>query len=118
MKNYANALEGVMVKRVDRAEEVTHNVVSEYKFYSARLKSDQAINLICTVGGSQYDVNSISAENGMVYIESSTKESWIKLTCPFGQISFAIIISAKISDERPRKIGYAAINAEHKKSPV
>jgi hypothetical protein len=116
-KDYSDALKDSVepLQAVDRAKEITHHIVTEYKFFKNRLKADQTINLFCTVGRERYDVHSISVEDGMVYIETATKDSYSRITCPFDQISFAIIISVKTSEDPPREItGFKPIEEAHK----
>ena len=94
---------------IDRAKEIIHDAATEYRLIKTQLKPDQTINLVCTVAGVEYDVYRLGARSGIVEIDTQTEDSVIRIKCPVEQVSFAIIISKKVSDEPPREIGFHAI---------
>jgi len=93
----------------NRAMEIVTEAANEYKSMSERLKPDQAINLICSVGGTDYDVMSLySPKIDVVCIHCKTNECEVFITAPVEQVCFTTIISKKVNDEPPREIGFHA----------
>jgi len=91
----------------NRALEIINSAANEYNFLRGRLKPDQSINLICTVGGREYEVTEIdSPKIDVVKIQAKTDDGYIIITAPVEQICFATIIFKKINDEPPREIGF------------
>jgi hypothetical protein len=92
-------------------------VLSEYKFLKKEIPPDKSINMICIVGGKEYDVYRIGGHDDIVEIDTENERGALRMWCPIEQISFAVIISPKTSKEPPREIGFKAIGEEHKKTP-
>jgi hypothetical protein len=90
-------------------------VMLEYRLQKGGLKPDQFINLVCTVGGVEYDIYSIGAREGILEIDTQFEKTARRMLCPVEQVSFAIVISKKTSKNPPREIGFKAIEEEHKK---
>ena len=98
--------------------EILTETANEYKWMSDRLKPDQSINLICTIGGTDYDVISLwSPRIDVVCIESKTEEGHFFITAPVEQPFFTTIISKKVNNDPPREIGFKAVwDAQMKKT--
>jgi hypothetical protein len=118
--NYADSLANIkfpqepqprirLPELLDRAKEIVHEAALEYRLIKSQLKPNQTINLICTVAGVEYDVYRFGGRNGIVEIDTQTADSAIRIKCPVEQVSFAIIISKKVSGEPPREIGFHAM---------
>jgi hypothetical protein len=105
-----------MDPRIELAKTLTHEAVMEYKILKSQLKADQSINLVCIIGGVQYDVYNVGVNNGIVSVVTQAGKTSMRLLCPIEQISFAVILSEKTSQTPPREIGYKAIEEDHKKS--
>jgi hypothetical protein len=124
--NYLDSLKDIQIPQppqiripqiLDRAKEIVHDAATEYRLIKSQLKPNQTINLICTVAGVEYDVYRLGARNGIVEIDTQTEDSAIRIKSPVEQVSFAIIISKKTSDEPPREIGFhTMMESEAKKS--
>ncbi len=91
-------------------------VLDQYRYQKAGLKSDQFINLVCTVGGVEYEVYTVGATEEILIIDTEIEGFLRRMFCTVEEVSFAIILSKKTSDKPPREIGFHAIEEERKKS--
>ena len=79
----------------------------DYNFYRTRLKPDQSINLLCTVGGMKHYPNNISSPDiDIIEIRVQNDDTVIFITAPVEQVTFSTVISKKVDNSPPREIGF------------
>jgi len=102
----------------NRADEIITRVDNEYKRLVSRLKPDQSINMICTIGGRDYDVfRASSPKIDIISVDSRDDDgNFFSIIAPVEQIFFTTMISKKINDEPPREIGFHAIRESESKN--
>ena len=91
----------------NRAIEIISSTRMEYDWLKNHLNPDESINLICTVGGRDYDVVLIdSPKIDVVQIQATTEGGLVCVVSPVEQVCFTTIISKKVNDDPPREIGF------------
>jgi hypothetical protein len=110
MDDFASiALQHHIPKLPARADELVFNVLGEYRHMAKNIRSDESINLVCCVGGREFDVYSIGRFGNVLSIAGKTEDGTeFKTYAPIELVSFTIILSKKVKVELPREIGFHA----------
>jgi hypothetical protein len=114
MSNLSNPLKMAVIsapKKVCRAYDMVALVARAYRFHRSHLPKDQSINLVCAIGGVQYDVYSANNIGEFVSVQAkadSGKE--LNIVCAVEQLAFMFVFSEKQSGDTPREIGFHANN--------
>ena len=94
----------------NRAKELIDNMLVRYKVTQQTLKSDQSINLICSVDGLRYDLYSIAAPSiDTIHATGKVGDECYVSIAPVEQVSFTMVVSNKKPSEPPREIGFKAV---------
>jgi hypothetical protein len=90
----------------DRAEEIVQTSVSAYNHLKAIVPPGKSLNLICLIGGKEYDVHQVTGRNDVVTasVEDKAGKRAMTIRCPIEQIGFAIVLSDKTDQKAPREI--------------
>lgn len=92
-----------------RGAELVNEVLMEYKFVAKTKGADKSVNLVCSVGGREFDVYSVGYRGELLTLTGKTADGTeFKTFAPVEQVSFTIILSKKTSPAPPREIGFAA----------
>jgi hypothetical protein len=98
----------------DRAVDMYKFIMMEYNSISSTIKPDETINLLSTISGVEYEVNTIGGKNGILEITVHFQGCARRMLCPVEQVSFAIIVSKKTVDKPQREIGFKAMEDDYK----
>ena len=99
----------------DRAEEIVQNSVFAYNHLKAIVPPGKSLNLICLIGGKEYDVHQVTGSNDVITasVEDKAGKRAMTIRCPIEQIGFAIVLSDKTDQKAPREItGFKQIAPE------
>jgi hypothetical protein len=92
-----------------RGEELVSHVVGEYRHLAQTIGPGKSVNLVCCVGGREFDVHSIGKLGDLLSIVGKTKDGTeFKTYAPVELVSFTIILSKKVKAGPPREIGFFA----------
>ena len=98
-----------LTHKVRRANEIFQFAAAQYQFTITELKPDQTANLLCHVSGNRYDVHQVTMKGHYYNLRAQDEEGNLYfLTAPVELVSFEVIVSKKLNDEPPRKIGFLA----------
>jgi hypothetical protein len=96
--------------RVNRAKELAMQVLGEYQWMRSNPPKGKTLNLVCTIGGTRFDVYSIGNDDGdMLRIKSrdGAGNEFIHYA-PVEMAAFTVMVLNETTDEPPREIGFAA----------
>jgi len=92
-----------------RGTELVHHVLGEYRHMAKSVGPDKSVNLVCCVGGREFDVYSIGKFGDILSITGKTEDGTeFKTYAPIELVSFTIILSKKVKAGPPREIGFYA----------
>jgi hypothetical protein len=96
-------------KPAARAEELVSHVVGEYRHIARTIGPEKSVNLVCSVGGREFDVYSIGRLGDLLSLMGKTEDGTeFKTYASVELVSFTIILSKKAQAEPPREIGFHA----------
>ena|ERR1039457_1389711 len=93
-----------------KGSELVMHVLGEYRHLVKTIRPDQSANLVCCVGGRQFDVYSIGKFGDILSIAGKTEDGTeFKTYAPVELVSFTIILGKKVkAGPPPREIGFSA----------
>jgi hypothetical protein len=94
-----------------RGSELVMHVLAEYRHLVRTIPPDQSANLVCFVGGREFDVYSIGKFGDILSIAGKTEDGTteFKTYAPVELVSFTIILGKKVkAGPPPREIGFSA----------
>jgi len=92
-----------------RGSELVMHVLGVYRHMVKNVAPDKFVNLVCCVGGREFDVYSIGKFGDILSLVGKTEDGTeFKTYAPIELVSFTIILSKKVKAGPPREIGFSA----------
>ncbi|GEM_PF-2269289 len=92
-----------------RGTELVHHVLGEYRHMASTIGPNKSVNLVCCVGGREFDVYSIGKYGDILSVVGKTADGTeFRTYAPIELVSFTIILSKKVKAGAPREIGFSA----------